>query len=235
LAAYMFPLYVVAHLVILIWALNLARAHKAPGALLVAMIAAGLVYDNLIISLGTTIGIGSLLQALSWPRFAMHALLTPFMMIAVTQMAAAGGIRWAETNVWRVTVWVLVVSMMALGSFEHLIGLETVPACFDGIIRYTANLYPSHFCYEGQEIVQGSGPPIPSIVGNILTLVVGFSLWRHNGWIWLMVGALVMFLAATVPFRGFGMAPGNAGEVLLMFSYVATVARFGRFRKSPAP
>jgi hypothetical protein len=231
----MFPLYVTAHLAILCWALYLARVHKAPGAWLVAMIAAGLVYDNLIISLGATIGIGPLLQMLSWPRFAMHALLTPFMMIAVTQMAAAGGIRWAETTQWRVFIWVLVIAMIAFGAFEHLWGLETVPACFDGILRYTTNLYPSHFCGEGWEAVQGSGPPIPSIIGNIITLVIGFSLWRHNGWAWLMVGALLMFAAAGIPFRGFGMAPGNGGEVLLLFTYVATVARFGRFRKSPAP
>jgi hypothetical protein len=234
LSVYFFPLYVVAHLGIFCWALYLARVHKAPGALLVAMIAAGLVYDNLIISLGASIGIGPLLQNLSWPRFAMHALLTPFMMIAVSQIAAAGGIRWAETVQWRVFIWVLVVSMIAFGAFEHLIGLETVPACFDGILRYTTNLYPSHFCYEGQEAVLGSGPPIPSIIGNIVTLVIGFSLWRHNGWVWLMVGALLMFGAAAIPFRGFGMAPGNAGEVLLLFSYVVTVARFGRFRKSAA-
>ncbi|MCP4001155.1 MAG: hypothetical protein GY727_09620 [Gammaproteobacteria bacterium] len=236
LSAYLFPLYVVGHLSIFCWALYLVKVHKAPGAWLVAMIAAGLVYDNLIISLGYTIGIGPLLQDLSWPRFAMHAVLTPFMMIAVTQMAAAGGIRWAETTQWRIFIWVLVVAMIAYGSLGHLIELKTVPACFDGILRYTANLYPSHFCPEDiggvQEAVKGSGPPIPSIVGNIVTLIIGFSLWRHQGWVWLMVGALLMFGAASVPFRGFGMAPGNAGEVLLLFSYVATVSRFGRFRKS---
>ncbi len=232
-SAILFPFYVLCHAAILVGALYLARVHKAPGAWLVAMIAAGLVYDNAIISLGTTIGIGPLLQTLSWPRFAMHALLTPFMMIAVTQMAVSGGIRWADTTPWRIVVWILVVSMIVLGAFEVLIGLETVPACFDGIIRYTANLYPSHFCEPNQEVVHGSGPPIPSIIGNILTLVVGFALWRHNGWVWLMVGALVMFAAAAVPFSGFGMAPGNGGEVILLFAYVVTVARFGRFPKSP--
>lgn len=233
-SAYFFPLYVLAHLAILVWAVYLARVHKAPGAWLVAMIAAGLVYDNLIISLGATIGMGSLLQTLSWPRFAMHALLTPFMMIAVTQIAAAGGIRWAETTQWKVFVWLLVVAMILFGALEHLVGLETVPACFDGILRYTTNLYPSHFCFDGQEAVQGSGPPIPSIIGNVITLVIGFSLWRHTGWVWLMAGALLMFAAAGIPFRGFGMAPGNGGEVLLLLSYVVTVARFGRFRKSAA-
>jgi hypothetical protein len=232
-SAYLFPLYVLCHTATLCGALYLARVHKAPGAWLVALIAVGLIYDNLIVSLGTTIGIGPTLEALSWPRFAMHALLTPFMMIAVTQMAVAGGIRWANTTQWRIVVWVLVVSMMAVGAFEGLIGLETVPACFDGIIRYTANLHPSHFCDDSYAITHGSGPPIPALVGNVLTLVVGFSLWRQHGWGWLIGGALAMTAAASVPMAESGMAASNAGEVILMFAYVATVARFGMFRKAP--
>jgi len=205
----------------------MARVYRAPGAALVALISAGLFYDNLIVSLGATIGAGDLLQMLSWPRFAMHALLTPFMMIAATQIAVAGGVQWAGDRRWRIFIWVLAVLMILLGVFESLVGLETVPACFDGILRYTANLYPSHFCYAGQESVSGSGPPIPAIVGNIVTLVIGFAIWRRNGWVWLIVGALVMFAAATVPIGAFGMAASNAGEVLLQLSYAATVTRFG--------
>jgi len=210
----------------------MARAYKAPGAGLTALIAAGLFYDNLIVSLGVTIGAGWLLQTLSWPRFALHALLTPFMMVAVTQMAVAGGIRWAASDRWRLIMWLLVLSMMAIGAYEILWGLETVPACFDGILRYTANLYPSHFCYEGQETISGSGPPIPSIVGNVVTLIMGFALWRSSGWPWLVLGALAMFVAAAVPIRAFGMAASNAGEVVLMLSLAATVARFSHSRPS---
>jgi len=228
LSAYAFPLYVLIHTFVFIWCVTLAARYRAPGAALTALIVAGLVYDNLIVSLGTTIGPGWTLQVLSWPRFALHALLTPFTMIAVTQMAIAGGVRWAATLRWKYIVWILVVSMMAVGAFEGLIGLETVPSCFDGILRYTGNLYPSHFCFEGQEVISGSGPPVPSIVGNIVTLIVGFSLWRSSGWPWLMLGALAMFVAASVPIGGFGMAPSNAGEVLLMVSYAATITRFGR-------
>ncbi len=232
LSAYFFPVYAFVHFAIFIWSILLWKQHRAPGALLVAMIAGALTYDNLIISLGTSIGAGSLLEILSYPRFALHALLTPFMMIAATQMGAAGGIRLTETVGWRVFIWVLVISMIGLGAYEHLLDLKIVPACFDGILRYTANLYPSHFCFDGQEAVKGGGAPIPSIVGNIITLVIGFLLWRHNGWIWLMLGALVMFAVAAIPFSLYGMAPGNGGEVLLMLSYVVTVARYGRFRKS---
>jgi hypothetical protein len=228
LSAYLYPLYVLVHLCVFLWCINLARSFGAPGALLTAMIAGGLIYDNLIISLGTTIGIGPLLQTLSWPRFAMHALLTPFMIIAVTQVAVAGGIRWAASTTWRVIAWLLVAAMLVYGALEHLIGLQTFPACFDGILRYTTNLSPSHFCYEGQEAVAGAGPPIPSIIGNIITLAVGIGLWRSHRWPWLAVGALLMFAAASVPISTSGMAASNGGEVILLLSFALTINRFGR-------
>jgi hypothetical protein len=233
LSIYAFPFYALSHAIIFGWACYLAKQYKAPGAPIIAIIAAGLVYDNLIISLGVSIGQGSLLELLSLPRFYMHALLTPFMMIAVSQMAIAGGIPWAATRPWRIGIWILVGAMILLGAFEHLINLEIVPACFDGILRYTANLHPSHFCFEGQEAVTGSGPPIPPIVGTIVTIVIGFTLWRRNDWPWLLLGALAMFGAASVPMSGFGMAPGNAGEVVLQLSYVLTAQRFAHRRALP--
>ena len=230
-SAYLFPLYVVVHLCVLGWSVYLWRTYRAPGSALIALIACGLVYDNLIVSLGATIGIGTPLEILSYPRFALHGLATPLMMIAVTQIGAAGGVRWAGTRQWNIAVWILALAMMVVGAFESIIGLQIVPACFDGILRYTANLYPSHFCFEGQEVVKGSGPPIPAIVGNILTFVIGFALWRHTGWVWLMVGAGLMFLAAGAPMSIIGMAPSNAGESILLTSFALTMGRFCRFRR----
>jgi hypothetical protein len=229
-SAYLYPLYVTVHLGVFLWCLNLIFSYRAPGAAIIALITGGLVYDNLIISLGTTIGIGPLLQNLSWPRFAMHALLTPFMIIAVTQIAVAGGVRWAASPVWRVVAWVLVGAMAVYGALEHLVGLQTFPACFDGIVRYTTNLAPSHFCFEEQVAVKGAGPPIPSIVGNIITLAVGIALLRSHRWPWLAAGALVMFAAAGVPIDTYGMAASNGGEAVLMLSFVATINRFARKR-----
>ena len=232
LSAYAFPVYTLAHIAIFVWCVSLVRRYHAPGAGIVAMIAAGLIYDNLIVSLGASIGAGPILQMLSWPRFAMHALLRPFMMIAVLQFAAAAGVGWAKDRRWRIALWVLVVAMIIQGSVAHLIGLETVPACFDGILRYTANLHPSHFCSLDAQATGGGGAPIPAIVGNILTLIVGFSLWRLAGWPWLILGALAMFVAAAVPMSGFGMAPSNAGEVVLQMANAATA---WRFRKALIP
>lgn len=226
--------YSLAHLMIVIWCLNIARSRHASGALLVAMISAGLVYDNAIIGLGATIGAGPVLEALSIPRFVMHAWLTPFMMIAATRIAVSAGVGWAQSTVWRVVVWILVLGGVAIGTVEYVFGLELYPSCYKGILRYTGNLSPTQLCFPDQIPVQGGGPPIPSIVGNVVNLAVGFAIWRSFGWLWLMAGSLVMFASAAVPVSGFGLAPGNGGEVVLMLSMAAAAARFGRTRNAPA-
>ncbi|NND53911.1 MAG: hypothetical protein HKN56_02945 [Gammaproteobacteria bacterium] len=227
-SVYLFPLYSFAHFLIVIWCIRSWRKYRAPGALITLMIAGALVYDNAIVSFGSAIGISPLLEGLSWPRFAMHALGTPFMIIAVTHMGQAGGIRWTKTRAWTIVAWLLVIGGIIEGVFAHLIGLQLEPACMDGVVRYTSNVNPGQFCFEGQEAGPGGSPPIPSILGNLVALVIGFSLWRSTGWVWLMVGSVLMFAAASVPPSGFGLAPGNGGEVLLMLAFAATAARFGR-------
>ena len=60
----------------------------------------------------------------------MHALLTPFMMIAVTYMGRAGGIRWLSTRAWTIVVWVLVIGGIIEGALAHLIGLQLEAGLF---------------------------------------------------------------------------------------------------------
>jgi len=233
-SVFLFPLYSFVHFLVVFWCLWSAHKYRAPGALITAMIAAGLVYDNGIISFGSAIGVGPLLETLSWPRFGMHALLTPFMIIAVTRMGQSGGIAWAKTRAWNIIAWVLVAGSILEGTFAHLIGLQLEPACFNGIVRYTGNVNPAQFCFPDQQAGVSSGPPIPSIIGNFVTLVIGFALWRQIGWAWLMAGSIIMFGAASFPFGTFGLAPGNGGEVILMLTFAATAAMLGR-RAAKAP
>ncbi len=45
------------------------------------LIILGLIYDNAIISVGASIGAGSYLKSLSMPRFILHDLLTPTLLL----------------------------------------------------------------------------------------------------------------------------------------------------------
>jgi hypothetical protein len=228
----LFSVYAVAHAILMAWGLRLWRRDHAPGAPIIVMIAAGLIYDNFMIAIGATIGAGDLLAALSWPRFALHAICTPFTIIAVWQFANAAEFAWArDRRAWAV-VWVFVAAMIALGVQTGLIGLQIHPACYQGILRYSSAVSEAQLCFAGQATAAGHGPPIPSISTGVFALGIGVVLWRGRGWPWLFVGALIMMGAAAVPTSQFGLGASNGGEVLLLTAYAATAAHFSRTRSA---
>ena len=224
-ATLIFVLYSIAHVAVAVFALRILSRYSAPGALIIAVLSIGLVYDNGIIALGSSIGIGDTLEMLSWPRFILHAVITPFMIVAVVQVAIAGGIRWLNTRAAWTGIWVLTAAMVGYGIYELTI-LELQPACFGGITRYTSSASAAQFCFEGQQSLPGVGPPIPSIAAVFLIMGFGAVLWKRHRWPWFALGGLQMLLAASVPFSQFGLIPGNGGEVILQFAFVATAYRF---------
>jgi hypothetical protein len=233
LATLIFSLYSLAHFAVAVFALRILWRYSAPGALIIGVLSIGLVYDNGMIALGSSIGIGDTLEALSWPRFIMHALVTPLMIVAVIQIAIAGGVGWLNTRAAWTGVGLLTAAMIGYGVYELTV-LELQPACFEGIIRYTSSASPVQFCFEGQQSLPGIGPPIPSIVSVFLIMGFGVVFWRRHSWPWFTLGGLQMLLAAAVPFSEFGMVPGNGGEVILQFAFVSTAYRFSSGWHLPA-
>jgi hypothetical protein len=225
---YLFFLYSAAHAALLVWALRLRVNQRAPASLLFAVVAAGLVYDNFVVAVGSYIGVGEFLEFLSWPRFILHALVTPFTMVGLMWLAEAGGAGWAQKRGWKNFMWVFAIVMVVYGSVTHLIGMDIYPACFQGVLRYSSSVFAGQECFAGQPLVSGGGFPIPSVATAIVALIVGIGLWRQRRWPWLIAGALLMFVAGAMPIPLFGMVFGNGGEVLLLTSYIATSARFVR-------
>jgi hypothetical protein len=223
-ATLVFCLYSLAHFSTVVFAVRILRRYSAPGAAIIALLSLGLVYDNGLIALGSSIGIGATLETLSWPRFILHALVTPLMIVAVVQIAVAGGVRWLDSRAAWTGVWLLIAAMIGSGVYELTL-LELQPACFSGITRYTSSASPAQFCFEGQQSLAGLGPPIPSILAVFLIIGFGVALWRRKRWPWFGLGGLQMLLAAAVPFSQFGLIPGNGGEVILQFAFVATAYR----------
>ena len=224
-ATAIFALYAISHFAVVVFALRILSRYSAPGALLIAILSIGLVYDNGLIALGSYIGLGDTLEMLSLPRFYMHALITPLMIIAVVQVAIASGISWLNTRAAWTTIWVLTLAMIGYGIYELTI-LNLQPACFHGIVRYTSSASPAQFCFEGQVSQPGLGAPIPSIVAVFLIMGFGAVMWKRHKWPWFILGGVQMLLAAAVPFCQYGLVPGNGGEVILQFAFISTAYRF---------
>ena len=233
--AWLHPLYTLAHAGILYWLVQTWRTSPRPGircaAAITALTTAGLVYDNGIISLGAAIGLGDTLALLSYPRYVLHALVTPMMIFAMVQIAGAGDIGFANRPTVRGSAAALAILMIPVGIYEDLVGLELHPACFQGVVRYSTRVAEAALCSPDQAVVAaGGGPPIPSVTAVLVVLILGAMLWRQRRWPWAFLAGLVMLIGAAFPASRFGLLPGNGAEVVFVAGYAASAARFARVR-----
>lgn len=192
--------------------LQLGNLKKKSYALILFLVLAGLLYDNLIIAIGSFIGENSLLKVLSAGRFYIHAFFTPTMIIFGFGVLRKVDVKWAQGKTAHIIFCLLTTLLLAIGVYTDILRPDLQVKFVGGILRY---------------INEGGlkGPPVPAILTIIFLIVAGISLWRSTGWKWLAVGSILMVIAA-----GMGMGDlfyiGNLGEVILNFANVYTATKF---------
>ncbi len=196
--------------VVLVW--QVSKMKRNNYVLLLLLVLAGLFYDTLVIGIGKFIGEGDLLKTLNAGRFYVHALLTPAMMIFGFGVLRKAGVKWAQGKTAHIVLCVITTLLIGLGAYSDILQLDLQTKTVADTLRYVN---------EGGI----KGPPLPAILTIIFLIVAGISLWRNTGWMWLAIGAILMFIAA-----GAGMGDmfyiGNLGEVILGFANVATAKKF---------
>ncbi|NJN79853.1 MAG: hypothetical protein HC797_04930 [Anaerolineales bacterium] len=78
----------------------------------------GLMYDNLMIAIGSFIGEGALLKNLNAGRFFIHALITPTMMIFGFGVLRKAGVKWAQGKMAHILICVFATLLIGLGVFQ---------------------------------------------------------------------------------------------------------------------
>jgi hypothetical protein len=204
----LYTVYAIAHLALVVWGFTVWRRTRRVGTLLIILVTLGVAYDNLILALGNTFGAGALLYRLSIPRFALHQLILPWLIVAGYEQAKVAGHKWANhrASAWLALAGTLVV--IALGVATRLAGLELEAEVMDGVTRYVA--------------IGTVGPPIVSITSIGFVGIVGLALWRKNGWPWEFVAALLVFIGEGVPIEWVRRGLGSGFEVLFMAVMLAT-------------
>lgn len=189
------------------------RKHFNWYALLVLLVVYGLAYDNFVIGLGATIGEGDLLKALNAPRFWVHALFTPAMMIAAFGALRMTGSNFAQSKIWHTVICALATALIALGSYIDILNLDLFfnP---DGVVARYSN-----------EFEFMKGPPIPAVMTILVVIVFGLIMWRNIQWKWLFLGGFLMFIAA--PMASIPIMQ-NVGEVAFSAGLVTTQIRAAR-------
>ncbi|MFD0593264.1 hypothetical protein ACFQZ4_12480 [Catellatospora coxensis] len=78
------------------------RAAAGPAAILVAVICVGLAYDSGAVAVGRPLGFGAALEAVNAPRYWIHAVFTPLLVVAATALAARLGVTWLRRPAVRI-------------------------------------------------------------------------------------------------------------------------------------
>ena len=79
-----------------LWKLRRASQTRAAGGLILQLVLFSLVYDSLVIAVGSLVGENELLLRLNLGRYVFFAVFTPLLMITGTDFAARAGVIWAE-------------------------------------------------------------------------------------------------------------------------------------------
>ena len=226
------PLYALVHAGIVYWLFLTLRTSERPNircaAAITALTTAGLVYDNGIIALGGVIGLGDTLTVLSYPRYVLHALVTPMMVFAMVQIAGAGDIRLAQNSAVRWGAGLVALALIPVGVMHDLVDLQLYPACMQGVVRYSTSVSALALCSPEQAVIPSRGPGLAPLVSVFTVLVLGGMLWWQRRWPWAFLGGLIMLVAAALPASRYGLVPGNGGEVFFVAGFAASAARFAR-------
>jgi hypothetical protein len=204
----LYSIYTLANLALVIWGITVWRQTRRAGTLLIVLVALGVAYDNLILSLGNALGAGPLLHGLSVPRFVLHQLILPWLIYAGYEQARVAGHRWANHRASRWVVLALTLLVIVAGVLTRLAGLDLEAAVMDGVTRYMA--------------VGTVGPPLVSILSIGFVGIVGFLLWRRNGWPWEFWAAVLVFVGEGVPVEWVRRGLGSGFEVLFLAVMLAT-------------
>ncbi|MDR2722938.1 MAG: hypothetical protein LBB54_04345 [Cellulomonadaceae bacterium] len=197
-----------AQLALAVIAIRLYRRRPSLGALTLILPIAGVVWDNAVVALGTSIGEGALLTALTWPRFVGHALLTPIWIITAVAFGQRAGIAWLHTRAVAIGQWVLYALCVIAGLLRSVIFANMTLATDHGLLYYRNT---------------GSfGPPVGSIIMLLVVLVIGIMVWQRAHTFWMTLGALFMLAMTAIPIHLVGFIASNSGEVIMAASLVAT-------------
>ena len=190
----------------------------------------GLVWDNLIVGLGRYIGLGTLLEALSWPRFWLHWLSGTWLIVA-----CGSALRLAGFEIMRYPYAMLVFCSMSVAlmiyDLPHFWQDSLHPVCEFDLVRYSNSVAADAFCFPDQTVVTSS-PPFPSIFTCLVVIGAGAVLMVRRRFPWMFLGGLIMLISAAPPMRNIKL--DNFGEILIAGGCIWAIAHFAARQRAAA-
>ena len=196
------------HLLFIVVLLKKFRATKEPLYLFSALVAVGLFYDALILSLGSVMSEGALLKGLSQVRYISHGALIPLLL-----PISAYAVNMKKTG--KTIVWIITAALMIAGIGSGIV-TSTVPEHI-GVVRYACEQATTPgWAYTVSTSVLAYGMVIPLIIAGII-------VWIKQKTPKLFLSGFLMFA-----FSALGPASGNFDLIFFisMFGEVCMVLFF---------
>ncbi|WP_010097388.1 hypothetical protein [Ornithinibacillus scapharcae] len=195
------------YLFLLLWSISLTRKEKhLKLSNIILLVIIGLIYDNFIIALGSCIGEGSLLENLSYPRYWLHALFTPTLILFAWSICMEAEISLAKKTFVKVIAFLLTLCLIGYELFTSVIGIELSANWENGLLTYESS----------SQSMNG----VMVIVVTTVLVGVGFILWRRLHFPWLFIGTLLMIFGSGIGLWMKDFPVMNILEFILLFSLV---------------
>ena len=213
------------------WLVRIGRDTGQTAAWVLLVPQACLVYDNLIVGLGSSIGPGALLEALSWPRFWTHWLFGAWSIAGCGVILRLAGVERLRSRKGLLTFCALTLAMM-MYDLPHFFVDRLYAICELDLVRYSTAVAAGTACFAGQAVVPGS-PPFASIVTLLVVIGSGTVLLLKHRFPWMLIGGLLMLATTTPLLRALKL--DNLGEVLFTAGVIWALAHFAPRRSDPSP
>lgn len=208
---YMLLSYALLHLVILVWTFTWAANTDSKIWILRALLF-GMFYDNLMQGLGAWFITASWYESASIMRFVFHVSVLPFLTIFTLLILQLGQVNIAN-KLWFIGgCWMFALAAVIFGIYYEVYLLELGRTSVLGVEKLTS---------------LSKTPPIATILTNIVVMLMAAALWRHNGWKWLFLGALFIFIVnGATATLAWGFIAGNFAELIFIICLLATARKF---------
>lgn len=209
--SYFYLFYVIAFIVLLTFLLSsFKRDNWLSASNVLLLVVSALIYDNLILGIGSWIGEGPLLETLNLLRFWLHAFFTPLLVLFSWNTLDRASIKWAGNNASFIMAIVLTGALILLELFQEVFHLTLQPEWKFGVLKYVPIEEAS------------SGPPLMILFVTIALLLAAIILWWRTKWKWMLIGVLLMTAGSVISFPIESDAITNMFELILLASLVFT-------------
>ena len=188
-------------------------------------------FDSFVIAIGQHIGEGNLLLGATYIRYTAHWLMLPLLFIVAGMILRGADFKFASSKYVMGAFYILAVFFI-IEDARHIFIVDFYPACYGETLRYVTKVPIGQACYPEMEGIGMRVPPLAPILLTVILMVIGIAIWVKHQWPWLVVGCVIMFVAAQPTV--IGPLLSNAGEPFFTFALTLAAIKFGSKPKEKA-